>query len=172
MLVVVAALGVGAVPALAADVPPSTQKTTALAQRLVEKFFRILSPPDLPALRKFLSPAYLVQRANGTYVNKAETLENPSVLESYELSNLEATRTGPVIVARYDLVADVTIDGEKQSTEPAPRLAVFTKGEQGWQITAYANFNVPASEADATPPTIALTSFGFARPVRTAVPSS
>ena len=114
---------------------------------------RILSPPDLPALRKFLSPAYLVQRANGTYANKAETLENPSVLESYELSNLEATRTGPVIVARYDLVADVTIDGEKQSTEPAPRLAVFTKGEQGWQITAYANFNVPASEADATPPT-------------------
>jgi hypothetical protein len=149
VLALVAALGAGAVPALAADAPPSTQKTTALAQRLLEKFFDMLSPPDIPALRKFLSSAYLVQRANGTFATKAETLANPSVLESYEIRNLEVTRTGPVIVARYDLVADVTIDGEAYATEPAPRLAVFTKGEQGWQITAYANFNVPASEADA-----------------------
>jgi hypothetical protein len=144
---VVAALGAGAVPAAAADAPPSTQKTHARAQQLLEKFFDMLTPPDVPALRKFLSSAYIVQRANGDFVTKSEFLANPSVLESYELSNLEATRTGPVIVARYDLVADVTIDGQDYSTEPAPRLAVFHKGEQGWQLVAYANFNVPASEA-------------------------
>ena len=51
-----------------------------------------------------------------------------------------------MIVARYDLVADVTIDGVKQSTNPAPRLAVFVKAKDGWQIVAYANFNVPAAE--------------------------
>jgi hypothetical protein len=145
-LVVVAALGVGAAPAVAADAPPSTQKTTAQAQRLVEKFFDLVSPPDVPGLRKFLSSAFLLQRANGTSATKAEYLENPSILESYDLQNLEATRVGPVIVARYDLVADVTIDGVKQSTDPAPRLAVFMKGEQGWQVVAYANFNVPAPE--------------------------
>ena len=145
-LAVVAALGVGAGSALAADAPPSTKKTTTQAHRLLERFFGLLSPPDVPALRNFLSSAFVVQRANGTSATKAEYLANPSVLESFDLKNLEATRTGPVIVARYDLVADVTIDGAKQSTAPAPRLAVFVKGEQGWQIVAYANFNVPEAE--------------------------
>ena len=66
------------------------------------------------------------------------------MVEAYQIDNLRATRAGNVIVARYDLVVDSTINGQKQSTTPAPRLSVFVKGPKGWQIAAHANFNPPA----------------------------
>ena len=56
------------------------------------------------------------------------------------------TRTGKVIVVRYDVAAVVTINGVQQSRDPAPRLSVFVEGKKGWQMVAHANFNVAAQE--------------------------
>jgi hypothetical protein len=143
VLVAVALIGLLATPVAAHRASGSD---AAKGRELVERFFDLLQDQDLAGLRRFLSPAFQLQRANGTFANKAEYLEEPAVVESYELRDLRVTRDGKVIVARYDVVADVTIDGQPQSTEPAPRLSVFTKGGRRWQILAHANFNVPAEE--------------------------
>ena len=131
-----------------ADADVNTQKGTTL----VEKYLDLLVDGDVDGLAKFLSPAFQIQRADGSYVNREEYLDDPAKVESYEIENLRATKAGNVYVVRYDLVADVTIDGVKQSGDPAPRLSVFVKGKKGWQIAAHANFNVP-EEATATTPT-------------------
>ena len=52
------------------------------------------------------------------------------------------TRSGKVIVVRFDIAAVVTISGVQQSRAPAPRLSVFAEGKKGWQLIAHANFNV------------------------------
>jgi len=123
--------------------PSGTQvKGTALA----DKFLRLLEAEDRAGLRRFLSPAFQLQRADGTYVNKAEYLAKPAIVESHQIDNVRATRVGDVIVVRFDLVVDATIDGLPQSIAPAPRLATFHKGPNGWQLLAYANFNTPAAE--------------------------
>jgi len=157
LIVAVAALGgvptVGALAAPSAaprDADVNTQKGT----ELVEKFFNLLVDKDTKGLAKFFSPAFQIQRADGSYLNREEYLDNPATVESYEISNLRATKAGNVYVVRYDVVADVTIDGVRQSGDPAPRLSVFVKGKKGWQIVAHANFNVP-EEAPTTTTTVA-----------------
>ena len=136
----------GAPAAAPRDASAETQKGT----ELVEEFFNLLLDEDEKGLAKFLSPAFQIQRADGSYLNRDEYLEAPAKVESYEIEDLRATKTGGVYVVRYDVVADVTIDGVQQSNAPAPRLSVFVKGKGGWQIVAHANFNVPEDEATTT----------------------
>ena len=126
---------VGAPPVVAGAAP--TERATSL----VERFFDTLVEEDGSALKRFLSPAFQLQGADGGFLTKADFLASPPVIESYELDNVKATRAGSVIVVRYDVTAVVTIDGVPQSREPAPRLSVFTKGKNGWQMIAHANFN-------------------------------
>jgi len=120
---------------------------TAKGTKLVERFFDLLVDGDGAELEKFLSPAFQLQGADGGFLTKADFLDDPPEVESYELDELRVTRMGDVIVVRYDVTAVVTIDGTPQSRDPAPRLSVFTKSKKRWQLVAHANFNVP----EATP---------------------
>jgi hypothetical protein len=149
VLLVVATVALAGVPAVAFAATPSTaprgaDSDTTKGTELVERFFDLLRDGNVAGLEKFLSPAFQIQRAEGPFLDKEEYLANPATVESYELSEVRATRTGKVIVVRYDVEAEVLIDGVLQSRDPAPRLSVFTKGKKGWRIVAHANFNVPA----------------------------
>ena len=131
-------MGVASAASTAGDA--DTTKGTAL----VERFFDALQERDATALAKVLAPAFLLQGANGGVLDRDDFLANPSQVQSYDLTNVRVTRAGKVIVARYDVAAVVTINGVAQSRAPAPRLSVFAKGENGWQLVAHANFNVAA----------------------------
>jgi hypothetical protein len=144
---VLTALALALAPAAGAVVRSDASADTQKGTELVEKFFTIIKDQDLKALEKFLSPAFQIQRADGSYLTKDEYLENPAKVESFELSGFQVTRAGKTLIVRYDSAADVTIDGVQQSTDPAPRLSVFVKSKKRWQIVAHANFNVPAEEA-------------------------
>ena len=126
----------------------SARSNDELAQRLVERFLDLLvDEPDIDGLRAFLSPAFIRQGADGTASTKSEYLgSTPAVISSYTIQDLEATRRGPVLVARYDVVTEETLGGRSGTTEPAPRLTVFVKDTAGWQVIAHSNFNAPISE--------------------------
>jgi Domain of unknown function (DUF4440) len=119
---------------------------TAKGTALVTRFFDQLESGDTAKLERLLSPAFQLQGADGGYLDKEEFLADPPSVESFEISNVQATRVGKVIVVRYDVEAVVTIDGVPQERAPAPRLSVFVQGKQGWQLVAHANFNVPVEE--------------------------
>jgi len=141
----VAALAVtlAGAPAGVAIAAPRAASTTAQGTTLVKRFFDLLTKQDKGGLQKFLSPAFQLQGADGGFLDKRALVANPSQVESYELSELRATRSGDVIVVRYDVKAVVTINGVPQARDPAARLSVFVRAKKGWQMIAHANFNVP-----------------------------
>jgi hypothetical protein len=141
-----ATLAAGALGAVAAPSAAARDADTAKGTKLVERFFDLLKNADAAGLEKFLSPAFQLQGADGGFLTKADFLGSPPKIQSYQLSGVRVTRTGKVIVVRYDVAAVVTINGVQQSRDPAPRLSVFVEGKKGWQMVAHANFNVAAQE--------------------------
>jgi len=138
----VVALVLTAASAQAAPRPSSPQ----MAQRdvanavLAAEFLRINQAGDGVALRRLLSPDFLLQRSDGTYLTRAQYLLRPSKIEAYELSDVVGTRTGDVRVIRYTLVATIEIDGKQISHDPAPRLSAFVWRGGAWRLIAHANF--------------------------------
>jgi len=146
-------IGVGSLGSAAATLATATPAAatgstanapTAKGTALVAQFFDLLKAGDTKGLEQFLSTAFLLQGADGGVLDKAAFVANPSKVASYALTNVRVTRTGSVLVARYDVAATVTINGVEQARAPAPRLSVFVKDKNRWQMVAHANFNVAA----------------------------
>ncbi|HEY8217123.1 MAG TPA: hypothetical protein VIH82_08310, partial [Acidimicrobiia bacterium] len=65
--------------------PPDESTNDARGRQLVDRFLVLIKEKDVAGLRRFLSPAFQVQRADGSYFDKAKYLHNPlPTLEKYE----------------------------------------------------------------------------------------
>jgi hypothetical protein len=126
---------------------PSLQNPNATADKLANRFAGLVNEKDLAGLRRFVSPAYQFQRANGTFGTKADLLREIDtgtlVVERFEISDVVGTQDGPALVARYTIAAVQTIAGEPHGEAPAPRLSTFVWNQGRWRIAGHANFNVP-----------------------------
>ncbi|MFL5844414.1 MAG: nuclear transport factor 2 family protein [Solirubrobacteraceae bacterium] len=114
-------------------------------KRLASEFLRLLHDKDTKGLEAFLSPAFLLQRPDGTWLTKEQYLAAPAVIESYTVTDVHGTRTGDVRVIRYTVQTMQTIDGQLFSADPVPRLSTYVRHKKTWQIVAHANFNAPAT---------------------------
>jgi hypothetical protein len=139
---VVALLLATAASAQAAPRPSSPQMAHRNAPDavLAAEFLRINQAGDGVALRRLLSPDFLLQRSDGTYLTKEQYLLRPSKIDAYELSDIVGTRTRGVRVIRYTLVATIEIDGKPISQDPAPRLSAFVWRGGAWRLVAHSNF--------------------------------
>jgi hypothetical protein len=126
------------------DESSSSSTSTAPMQvsdkALISEFFELVQAEDLEGLDEYLSPAFQLQRADGSHATKDEYLANPAVIEDFEIVDVEGTRVGDVRVIRSSFVAIETINGRPVSTEPAPRLSTFVWNGERWQIVSHANF--------------------------------
>src|SRR5262249_2857546 len=97
------ALAVAAVlvPAASAKPAPVYANPTAAAKPLVLRFFTLIQRKDVAGLAAFLSPAFQVQRADGTSSGKADYLKNLPDVKTFVISNLFATQAGGTLVVRY-----------------------------------------------------------------------
>ena len=140
-ILVVALAPAALAPAAVGRPAPRLASPVAAGTRLVERFFTLLERKDVAGLRSFLSPAFQIQRADGSASGKSQYLkELPGVL-SFRLSRFAATQAGGVLVVRY--LANVTgsVNGKPYMPGAAPRLSVFTWNGRRWQLVAHANFN-------------------------------
>jgi hypothetical protein len=137
-LLLIAIFAVSAAPAAAKLGPNPTNR------QLATELIKILHEKDTKALKAFLSPAFLIQRADGSWLTKEQYLEKPAVIESYEITDIHGTREGNVRVVRYTVTTMQTIDGQLYSNDPVPRLSTYVKYRKTWRIIAHANFNAPA----------------------------
>ena len=136
-------------PAGAATDTTTTSTTTAIgssaavttAKPLVTKYFTLIQNKDRAGLDKFLSPAFELQRADGSGSGKADYLQNIPTVQSFNLTDFTASRAGDVLVVRYLADATGVVNGKPYSPGPAPRLSVFRRDGKKWQIVAHANFN-------------------------------
>jgi CRP-like cAMP-binding protein len=121
--------------------PPRLARPSATGRALSARFFRQLQARDIAGLRLLLSPAFQLQRADGTAFGKAAYLRNLPTVERFRLTRVVGVQVGGTLVVRYR--ADVTgvIDGASYAPGPAPRLSTFVWNGRRWQLLAHANFN-------------------------------
>lgn len=119
---------------------PAMAKRGASDAVLATELLRINQAGDGVALRRLLSPGFVIQRADGTFMTRAEYLQRPSQVESFELADVVGTRSGRVRVVRYTLTATIEIDGRPIGQEPVPRLSTYVWQGGAWRLVAHANF--------------------------------
>jgi protein-disulfide isomerase len=141
LTVALAAAGVLLMVSLS-SVGASTRPGTRGLQ-LVNRFFSDVQGKKVADLKKFLSSAFQLQRADGTRQSKAQFLAKLPTVKSYKLRDTLETSAGPTIVVTYQVAANEVIDGKPYQTGYLPRISVFVNGPQGWQFVAHSNFNTP-----------------------------
>jgi hypothetical protein len=135
------------------SVPSLVNRTAALASTaaadatlgltLVNRFFTLLKTENSNGLAGFLSPAFQLQRANGTSANRTEYLTKPAKVSEFLLTNTVTTRAGNILVVRYRAQTTEVINDNPAAMDPAPRLSVFTLSNAPhptWQLVAHSNF--------------------------------
>jgi len=120
---------------------PRLTDPAATAGPLVDRFFTLIEQKDVAGLQPFLSPAFQVQRADGTASAKTKYLTELPTINTFDISDLVASQAGPVLVVRYLATVEGLVNGKPYTPGPAPRLSVFAWNGSGWQLAAHANFN-------------------------------
>lgn len=122
--------------------PAVADEATDTARALVTAFIDgVIAGPD--AVAPLLAPEYQIMRSNGVgydragYINRGAGTVNAR--PNFSLDDLVVTTGGDVMVVRYFLQIDETIDG-KTITRRAPRLSAFRKIDGAWKMSAHANF--------------------------------
>jgi Domain of unknown function (DUF4440) len=142
LAVLVLVLAPGASGSHAAGRPaPQLPNPTSTAQQLVNRFFVLLSHKDRAGLQRLLSPAFQVQRADGSAAGKKAYLANLATINQFEITKLVATQAGATLVVRYLAQVEGVVNGKPYTPGPAPRLSVFAWNGKRWQLAAHANFN-------------------------------
>src|SRR5207248_1737709 len=117
--------------------------TATLGNALVHRFLALVKAQDAPRLRVFLSPAFQIQRADGSRTGKETYLKTLPTIRSYRVRGLSATRSGDIVVATYQVASNQIVDGKPYKAGFAPRISTFQRTAAGWQIVSHANFNTP-----------------------------
>src|SRR5207248_2599492 len=96
---------------------------------------------DPAQVEKVLAPEYQILRSDGAGYLKADYLNVlPKQKMRSKFSNIVATAAGDVLVIRYTIETDQTINGQPVQGV-APRLSVFRKEAGVWLMSAHANFS-------------------------------
>jgi Domain of unknown function (DUF4440) len=120
---------------------PRLANPTATATKLSNRFFTLIVNKDIGGLKRFLSPAFQVQRADGSGSGKKEWLAKLADIDKFTLTDFHATQAGGALIVRYLATVEGTVNGRPYTPGPAPRLASYTWNGTRWQITSNANFN-------------------------------
>jgi hypothetical protein len=136
LAVATACAALSALPAKAGGHLADTARTAIAA--FVEG---VISGPD--AVAPLLAHEYQIMRSNGVGYDRAGYIGrgagSVNARPKYALADIVATEDGGVLVTRYTLEIEETIDG-KPVTRRAPRLTVFRKIGGEWRVSAHANF--------------------------------
>ena len=121
------------------------ESLTAEAKAAVGAFIDAVASGERQQLAPLLAPEYQIMRSNGVGYDRPGYLDEgaPSVkiLSPSHADDIVATRTDDVMVVRYFLSVDETIDGQRVDRR-APRLTVFRKSGDLWLVVAHGNFGV------------------------------
>jgi len=145
LVAILGALLVGAVACGDDDTEaPETAQPEVTGQRLADRYMTLLQKKDRAGLEEFLSPAFIIQRADGSSATKEQYLANLPEIREYVIRGVAARQDGPVLTVKWELVVDQTINGQTYKGDPAPRLSTFLWDGAEWHLVAHANFNTPS----------------------------
>jgi len=133
-------VGISGLAAIAGPATAQQKVSEAEALAALNPWADALLTGDPATVEKVLAPEYQIVRSNGTGLDKASYLKSlPRQRTRSKFSDIVATRHGDVMVLRYRIATQQTIEGK--SAEPvSARLSVFRKDGTRWLIVAHANF--------------------------------
>jgi len=123
---------------------PDPAKGEALVYQLWDAFRN----KDLEGIKQNMAPGFQSVHEFGAY-NMDEELEllRGLAITEYEISDLKITCSdGDLIIATYFVSVSETIDGERLSREPAPRMTIFVMDDGIWKWAAHANLKPMKAE--------------------------
>ncbi len=124
---------------------PVVEQPDATGLQLATRYMTLLQQKDAEGLRSFLSDAFLIQRADGSWASKEEYLGRLPEIREYTIQGVTAKQDGPVLTVKWELVVDQTINGQTYKADPAPRLSSFVWNGEKWCLASHANFNTPVA---------------------------
>jgi Domain of unknown function (DUF4440) len=130
-------------PAQLAPSSPAMANFHAPGAQLAAEFLRLLHAKDMAGLDRFLSPAFLLQRPDGSFLTKAQYLANPAKVDEFQLTDVVGKRTGDTRVIRYTVTAIEHINGQQVTAAPVPRISTYVWRDGAWRLLAHANFSTP-----------------------------
>jgi len=139
--VILAGCSAGATPGAGGATAPTLSDPTATGTELVNRYFDLIKARDTDGLRDFLSPAFQLERADGTGTGKDDWLANLPTVNSFQLTQIVATQDGGALAVRYLATVEGLVNGKPYTPGPAPRLSVFVWSGGAWRLVAHSNFN-------------------------------
>lgn len=117
------------------------QVTEAEAEAAIMTYVNAVIAGDRSRLMEILAPEFQIQRPDGTGHDRETYVagEFLAISQFLGISDLFATSTGDIMVARYVLHLNSTLDGRPVEAL-APRLTVFRRDGDAWLVVAHANF--------------------------------
>jgi hypothetical protein len=137
---IVALAGFSAFAAARASAAASGPVSQEEALEALDPWADALFTGDPAAVEKVLAPEFQILRSDGSGHDKASYLKLlPQQRIRSKFSDIVATGTADVMVLRYHIETDQTIEG-KNVKGISPRLSVFRREAGRWLICAHANF--------------------------------
>jgi hypothetical protein len=135
------ALGITAFAATATSAAQAKQFPQKEALKALDPWADALATGDPAKIEKVLAPEFQIVRSNGSGHDKTSYLTSlPKQRIRSKFSDIVATGGGGIMVLRYRIETDQTIEG-KEVKGISPRLSVFRKVKRHWLISAHANFS-------------------------------
>ncbi len=126
--------------ALGAGTAAAEEVSQEEALKALDPWVDAIFTGDPAVVEKVLAPEYQILRSDGTGHDKTSYLKAlPKHQVRSKFSEIVATGTADVMVLRYRIETDQTIDG-KVVKGISPRLSVFRRVGDSWLISAHANF--------------------------------
>jgi hypothetical protein len=111
-------------------------------ENLYRQFLSAIAGQNWPAVEAMISPSFQSVHSDGTRDRIAELALLKGVnLGTYTLHDFKVTKADNHLIVTSWISIEETIDGERLSTKSAPRLSVWDKTPNGWQLIALANLN-------------------------------
>jgi hypothetical protein len=136
----VALMGMSALAAGAASAAAAGQISPEEALKALDPWADALLTGDPAVVEKVLAPEYQILRSDGSGHDKTSYLKSlPKQRVRSKFSDIVATGTADLMVIRYRIETDQTIEGTEVKGV-SPRLSVFRSEADRWLISAHANF--------------------------------
>ena len=128
----------------AATPAPKLADPSRTGRELVTAWLTALQQGDTKEIAATLAPNFQIQRADGSYSDRAAYIANPAKVDTFTLGDrVTGLQHGSTLSVHWSVEVDEAINGKTFKQGEAPRLTGFAWNGERWQIVTYANFNLP-----------------------------
>jgi ABC-type uncharacterized transport system auxiliary subunit len=123
---------------------PELADPSRTGRKLVTEWLTALQQGDTKEIAASLAPNFQIQRADGSYSDRAAYIANPAKVDTFTLGDqVTGLQHGNTLSVHWTVEVDEVINGQTFKRGEAPRLTGFEWNGERWQIVTYANFNLP-----------------------------